>query len=394
MENYFTGKYLSLEKAPLDPTNKIFNRPKTQTTTDLRPELKYTYKSIQKIVLRPRFTYAYETFSYSTDSEIKTSSQGKVDLTDAYIESVWDDDIRTSVGLQVYQWGPAEFLNASNPLFHLNAQQRSILFKEKGKVLARINVDYTRNWNQVFIYEPLSNTESEWIEGEKFTPKALVKTEWLSESGVNSLGLVLGKDERSLGFFGEYFSVSPMDGYSFYLDSKHMQNSPAFYPDTNPYGSQSLYYDPITRDGWISFGVVGIRGEWNHLDLRFEYVYNTAGWTPAQFKEAKAILTSMTPDTPTNLARFARPGLELPGRGYGYISARFFNIGKKDNHSIAFRYLVAENDGSGTLLGLYEWEATDSITVFSEYSGSFGPESSELNLLPQHTYLLGFKWSL
>lgn len=393
-ENYFYGRSFSLKPVQLDPGNRLFSRPDYLANTDIRPELKLTYLD-QKWIVRPRWTYSYESIHFNDTNTNTYSSKGKIDLTDAYWESIFTDELRATVGLQVYQWGPAEFLNASNPIFHLNIQQRSTIFKEKGKVLVRLNVDYTQNLNQVFIYEPISNGERPWIADDtEFKPKALVKTEWISDSGVNSIGFVFGREERAMGFFGEYFSFSPTEGFSIYLDSKHTEKSPAYYPGANDYGSESLLYNPKAHAGWANFGVAGIRKEWSHLDLRFEYVYNTGGWTPEQFQGAKLTLIQQNPDTAKNFTRFASPGIELLGRGYGYLSLRFFNLGKKDNHSIAFRYLHAEGDSSSTLTTTYDWDFNDSINFFAEFYGSFGQKEGELNLLQQQSLMLGLRWSL
>tara|TARA_B110001454_G_C12723266_1_gene436114 strand:+ start:33163 stop:34437 length:1275 start_codon:yes stop_codon:yes gene_type:complete len=392
-ENYFSGRRYSLESVRFDPTNRIFNRPDYLGSVDIRPEFKLTIE-IQKFILRPRWTYTHESIHYSDTNTDRSISSGKIDLSDAYLESIWSEEVRTTIGLQVYQWGPAEFLNASNPIFHLNTQQRSTLFKEKGKVLLRINMDYSKNWNQVFLYEPISNAERPWIADETFQPKTLVKTEWIGESGIDSFGFVFGKEERGQGFFGEYFNFSPTEGFSFYLDSKHTETSPAYYPDANAYGTESLVYNNRVRGGWASFGVAGLRKEWSHLDFRAEYIYNTGGWTTEQFQDAKVILTQKNPDTPSNYARFASPGLELIGRGYGYLSMRFFNIGKKDNHSIAFRYLLSQADSSSNLTITYDWDFNNFINIFAEFAGSFGSQESELNLLQQQSMMIGFRWSL
>lgn len=393
-ENYFYSKLYSLDTYDLDPSNRNLGRPDAQLSADVRPELKATYQSSQKWILRPRWTYSHELISYKDTQTQFYRGQGKIDLTDAYWESIWNDYVRTTVGLQVYQWGPAEFLNASNPLFHLNNQQRSTIFKEKGQVLIRVNVDYSRNWNQVFIYEPISNAEPSWIEGDTFVPKGLIKTEWISTSGVNSVGFVFGKEEKSMNFFGEYFIYSPYDGLSFYLDSKHTENSVAYYPDNNAYGTESLLYNTDLRGGWVSFGVAGIRKEWSHLDLRLEYIYNTGGWTSEQFTDAKKTLLYPTPDILKNAERLARPGLELMGRSYAYISARFFSLGKKQKHNIGLRYLISETDSSSTLITTYDYDLNDSINLYAELFGSFGPKEGELNLIQQKSLMAGFKWSL
>ncbi len=393
-ENYFYGRYFKLESVQLDPSNRLFNRPDYMMDADIRPELKLTYLD-QKWIVRPRWTYSFKNIHFNDTNTNVTNSEGKIDLTDAYWESIFTDELRATVGLQVYQWGPAEFLNASNPIFHLNSQQRSTIFKEKGKVLARLNVDYTRNWNQVFIYEPISNRERPWIaDNTEFKPKALVKTEWISDSGFNSVGFVFGREERSMGFFGEYFSYSPVEGFSIYLDSKHTEKSPAYYPEPNTYASESLVYNPKARSEWANFGVAGIRKEWSHLDLRCEYVYNSGGWSPEEFRDAKLTLIQQNPDTANNIARFASPGIELLGRAYGYVSFRFFNLGPKNNHSIALRYLYAEGDSSSTLTITHDWDFNDSINFFAEFYGSFGRKESELNLLQQQSGMLGLRWSM
>jgi hypothetical protein len=69
-------------------------------------------------------------------------------------------------------------------------------------------------------------------------------------------------------------------------------------------------------------------------------------------------------------------------------------LAKKDNHSIALRYLHSESDSSGTLTATYDWDFNNSINIFAEFAGSFGREESELNLIQQQSFMAGFRWSL
>ncbi len=402
-ETYLAARTNPKSSTTINSDNRTFQLTTNDTSVDLRPELKITFNNRfandSKLILRPRWILKTENTAYNSPDESKNTSQGNLQLSDLYLENIWSDQIKTTSGLQVYQWGPAELLNPSNPLFHFNNNQKSAFFKEKGQVLLRVNIDYNRNWSQVFIIEPISNNEPAWIAtnttdntSENFYPKGLLRTEWNSSQGLNSASLVFGKEERQKNFLGETITYSPLEGVSVYLDAKQDESPLAFVPTVNNYGGDSLGSN--TQSSLSQLAIYGIRLEDSNYDLRLEVVDNQAGWDKNQWTRVVKLLKTASPDLALNYSCFAKSGLELFSQRYYYFSLRLPNLGKKQDKNLAFRYLLSDLDGSSSLQTSLDWNASDSLTGFFEAVIPFGSTETDLNFTGQSTYLLGLKWNI
>ncbi|MEK7357545.1 MAG: hypothetical protein AAB250_13920, partial [Bdellovibrionota bacterium] len=211
VEQYFSNRYATLAKSLANPGNTILDKPQNVVEDDIRPELKLTTRST-RWVLRPRFLLQYKYWNEGSKANAG-EEDGSANVTDAYVDVRWSDSFRTLTGLEVYQWGPAELYNASNPLYHLSADGRSAFYKEKGQALVRVSWDATKNWNNMLILNPVSNNEPEWRAEQKFYGNGFLKTELRTKSGQSYVGLLGGTQSDGRKFFGEYLCMTSDIGW-------------------------------------------------------------------------------------------------------------------------------------------------------------------------------------
>lgn len=372
-------------------SNQVLKLPEHEIDLDLRGELKWTRNS-DLAVVRPRFLTSLKSVDYYP-SQNETQTKTKLDLMDAFYEHYWNSEFSTTAGLQVYQWGPAEFMNASNPLFHFNPQQKSVINKDKGQALVRFNYSPDKNNSAVLAIEPVSNNEPEWMAEDRFVMKAVLKFERNWSDSANYLGLVMGSQEKSNFFVGEYGSYSPLDGLSFYADVKHSQNSENFEPVFNGTAYNLLPVESNSGN-WPVLSVLGVRWE-DKYDIRFEYIYNSAGFDLQAL--ASAIAAAANPVSPQylqNLRRFQRLGLELPGKNYVYLSYRVADPFKFKELNLYARYFRSMQDDSALAQFEFDKSFFDSLLVFSSFSYVSGELDTEFRLLNDWQFLAGVKWAL
>ncbi|MEK6627251.1 MAG: hypothetical protein AABY53_01390 [Bdellovibrionota bacterium] len=387
---YLYAQKNQLLNSSVNPLNQIFKTPDSEYHLDLRSEIKWA-EAGQRVVIRPRIRTASKNIHLNNQTEQETKT--KLDLTDAFYEQSWTPHISTTIGLQVYQWGPAEFINATNPFYHFNTEQRSVIYKEKGQILLRTNYSIDKENNLVLIFQPLSNNEAEWIAEGKFTPKILMKYEKSIAESANYFGFVAGSEEKSNVFVGEYFNYNNSNGFSAYADIKHMQHKINFIPQANGV-NYNLVPDNQSKFQWPSLGVLGVRFEDNY-DLRFEYIYNGAGFRQNDLNNAIAASSNtLNPNYTQNLQRFLKPGLELLGQNYFYTSLRVnepFNLNEFNFYS---RYMRSLQDESSQFQFEFDKALYDSYQVFSNISIASGTQNSEFRLGNDWQILIGIKLSL
>lgn len=393
-ETYFSAMATPyMRNATLNSNNNILKLPSSSGEIDFRPDWRLKFSKTHRVVLRPRYLLYSQYYQYGDPILTETMSRGKIDVTDFFFEDQWTSLFTTVVGLQVYQWGPAELLNPSNPLFHFNSRQRTAFYKEKGQAFIRMNLDWNKNWNQVFIAEPITNAEPEWMSEQNFNAKGLLKTEFKSDSSLHYIGFVGGIEEQSKLFGGAYFNITPTDGFSIYADAKQTRGRVSYYPQLNNYGGYSLGRDDITTQ-WYMLSIAGLRFETSSMDLRLEYVYNEAGFTPTEFEQFLSSVKLLTPDIGRNTARFQKPGLEFLGRHYSYISLRLPNVFDVEDFSLAFRMLSSLQDYSSIFQFNLETALGDAWTFYTEaLIPASNKDQTELNLFGQSTYMLGLRWN-
>lgn len=393
-DTFLSRSDVTIEKQPLNPQNQILELPHSKTKLEIRPEVKWRSDTWQT-VLRPRFTWIEQ--QVQKNSEALSSTKGTLDLTDAFVENNWSSKFSTTVGLQVFQWGSAEFLNASNPFSHVNAQQKNLLFKEKGRGLVRANYSLNKENSLVFAVEPISNQEPEWIAQDQFVAKGFVKYEKSWSGTFRAVGLTFGRAEKNNFFIGEYFNYELTEGFSMYADFKQQKEQVHFIPRFNGVGYDMEEADP-TENPWASLGVIGLRYE-GSFDLRLEYIYNSIGYDRSELKNAIASASNfLSPRYPQNASRFFKPGLELIGRQYFYSSFRVTDPAWFQNFSFYLRYLYSLQDDSSQLQIEFEKSFFDAWTLYAGQNlNSFRSQTwtdiSEFRLAQSNESFIGLKWS-
>lgn len=386
-EAYLFGEQRKYSDSVINSGNEILKIPETSVFLDQRAEFKWLINDA-KIILRPRivsYQQEYQTVSAKTRESV---SDTHINLTDVFYEQYLTDRVFTTVGLQVYQWGGAEILNPSNPFFHFSTEQKSIVYKEKGKVLLRLNWNAKADNTFVLMAEPVSNNESYWIAEEAFEPQIAGKFETAWTGTRNFLGFVLGIPDNADFFVGEYFQYEFIEGISVYADAKHSMNTFFYEPQVQGNFQRML---PSEQNGVTStLAVAGFRYE-DVFDIRLEYIYNSSGYDQKKFDNALIASSQISPFLVDNLKRFQRSGLELISQNYMYLSARKTDFLQIKDLSLYLRSLTSLMDYSGVEQIEFDKSALDWMTFFGQVSVFRGDMDSEFKITDDWKASLGIK---
>lgn len=374
----------------IDPTGRRLESSRARFESDLRVNTKYTWKQGARFVFRPRFIGDFNQYHYLTPEEDKTTTTGKASLPEAFFEGDVTRNITLAVGLQNYQWGPAEFISPTNPFYHFRPDQRAYNYKEDGRFFLRLNWSPNAHWSLISIVEPINNDTSFWIYEQKFKPKGVAKLERRGKNALNYVGVDAGTMDDEIPFIGEYFNFEMIQGASLYLDARHSQGYAQYKPDIS---ADTLYDMTYIRNTevWNTLLATGARWE-GSVDLRLEYIYNSYGLTK---EDMQAAFLSALPNHPRgdrNLKELTGSGMNLLGQHYGYVSLRIPDLFIQNNN-LAFRYLRSLMDQSASLQTAYDTAIGDAWTLFAEVNVSFGDSTQELSALEKASGALGLKWN-
>lgn len=390
LENYLSAEHRQPSESTVNPKNSVLKIPSYAAETDLRPEISYQSEST-KWLARPRYLFGAREWSEGDPAHSRQIAEGRLNLTDAYVEWRQTETFRTTAGLENYQWGSAELFNASNPLYHLSTVGRSAFFKEKGQALVRFSHDTTTKWNNMLVLNPVSNNEPAWQDEGRFHSGGFLKSELRAQDGAKYFGFLAGRQNDGRQFAGEYAAYAFENGWSVYLDGRHMMGTRRFFPRSTPFGSLS---DLETDDSRIStLGVLGARWE-GRFDARVEYLHNSEGFARDEFKTSLDAIRDAGLFSLLNLKRLLQPGLEMYGRHYGYASIRIPDLGRKKDISVAARTLASLQDGSALVQGTFEKPLTESTVVLAETSTTLGDRDLEMTLFDRFALLAGLRWTL
>jgi hypothetical protein len=198
------------------PEGMMNENPERIELLDLRPQLKWESGS-WKAILRPRWTAQSEVWKYTdtvgtgATAELRSRALGNLNLTDAYLEFAAPNDLLVTAGLFVEGWGPAEFVNPSNPFIHLSFQNKSYFYKEKGLVLIRGLWNPSAKTTLSLTTEPISNNERSFRQGtgepgeRDFESRWALRAEWQSDNASLLAGALVGQEQDKALFIGEFW---------------------------------------------------------------------------------------------------------------------------------------------------------------------------------------------
>jgi hypothetical protein len=368
--------------------------PEHASFSELRPNVRVELGSRWQLILRPRLALEVNK-AWMGDTWQAEQTKTSAEFIEGYATWRVSEALLVSYGLQNFQWGPAESVGPSNRIFHDTRFARTPLSIFYGRWLARVNASLGRNVSTVFLLETHRNDSIPvFTAGEEFEPRGLLKLEFMRDNGTDSLGLVVGRGERSRTWIGEYGSLALTDGLSLFFDMAHARGSSAWYPFERD-GALGFEQSRVDSDLVRTFAVVGGRYAFEvGPEVRAEYIYNEAGYTPAELELAVRAVREVAPVAPAVLGPYGAPGLELPGRSYLYFSVRFPDLGPRRRFALQPRYLLSAADGTGNALLNVEWNAADDCVFYLAAGAAHGPADGELTRSVRATILLAsnFTW--
>lgn len=370
-----------------NPDNQVGKIPDNTFETDLRPTFNWEFDN-HRVKIDPRIITQVTQAEYRDEKH--TTDTTEAFFNEASYQGNFGDH-QIALGIQNYQWGPAEMLSPTNPIYRFQFEQRSLFFQQRGRNLVRWNWQISPEWNMVTMVEVSKNGSQLPKEDQKFSPNGLIKLERALSKSSDYIGLVVGKTPYKEAFVGEYFAMNLTDEFSIYLDARHQDGSKNFYPDENPF----LKFDEREKDGGIkTLANFGIRHE-AAVDFRLEYIYNGVGLNKTDWDRAKTALTTLGPNIGENFKRFYKGGRDdLQRQHYGYTSVRIPDLGDKDQYTLFLRHFYSIADSSSSTQFQMDRITGESFNLYFEASYYNGSKDSEFGSLLKHEVSAGFRYSL
>lgn len=396
------GGVLTPTASVINPANRALATPSNEAFLDARADLRWSLGTF-KTVARPRWTGTWTRVQMDSTvpggaGEDKTDSEGKADLTDLYAEWQAFPTLQLTAGLLVDGWGPAEFVNPTNPFFHLTGKSKSFFFKEKGHVFTKMVWTPSMNTSVSLLAEPVSNNEPSFRQDQSFSPLWAVRGEWQSDSAAVLIGGILGQEADAASFFGEYLQLrSDSTGFSVYGEARHTVDAKKF-ELVNAGGFEQLVEQRRGSSKVDTYSVLGLRWE-GRIDARLEWIHYDLGYTEGEWERLKTALTQLSPYLLENLRRFSRPGLEFLTQNFWSASVRFPDLGPSSDWQWINRLLVATGDGAGSAVRSGLFQSTieipffDAGTLYGEALINSGTKDTELLLTTEAAYYVGARWA-
>ncbi len=388
---FLSGSWTRVKESQnLNLGNRALEVPSNLLAAEIRPDLKWQPVNEHFFVLRSSHDYRMGKIEFQMPAQTQTVSEGKSDLTDFYVSSDWNETMGTVIGLQNYQWGPGELFSPTNPFFHFQPDQKKFFFKEKGKVLARMNWSISDQFTLIALAEILDNRQAVWMAETDFEQKSLVKIDYQFTNPVNSIAFIYGQEGQRIFFSGVHGAYALVEGLSVYLDAKFSQGRKVYVPQKTILG----IYDMEKTDDQSVYGtsLIGVRFE-DRVDFRQEFLFHDPGYTEDEWKNAKKSATTLSLNLQKNLNRFYKPGLEFKRKAYSYTSLRIPNLGSKDDITVFARLINSLSEESRVYQMAYEHNLTEAMVGSVEYTRSAGAEDSEFNLWTDDQFSAGLRYA-
>ncbi len=419
--SYWEFEARKIPSSRINPYNQVFKTPSEEFAIHVRPEFKISQPE-NKWVLRPGWSFTSERVVSSqnqiisdslippsvmakwtnADPQQKIKSNGKLDIYDAFWESAVNDQWTITSGLQVFQWGPSEAINVSNPFFQFSKNQQTFSYKEKGHFLIRANYSPTQENSWIMILEPTSNREKYNLAEREFKPQWSIKFEYSPQNSRNYGGALFGQEQQGSPFLGEYGQWEISEGHSFIFDLKQSYQLEHYKLKYNEDEKASAQLSQLYPDsGWnlkvddskiishlATFGY-RFEGLW---DFRIEWIYNQLGLNREdRQKLTHRLQTIYDPHYTNNLERYSNLGLPLTGQNYLYSSLRIRNPFSREDLNVYLRGLYSLESDSGFTQIESDWGIGDRWTVYGSISQSLGDEDSEFLFSERFRASVGLK---
>lgn len=372
----------NIEEA-VNPENRVYQLPLTVALTEIRPEIKANRGRRYQLTLRPRLQLEQSLRERETPQFEKTESKTKAFMNEAYFAWTHSSTWQSVTGLQNFQWGPAELVSPSNPIFRDLGLDKNYFFETRGQALVRVNYSPNGQLSMIGLLQPVGNGEirPEW--DKEFHEQGALKIEYADATQTDYIGLVVAgaaEDRIQEGLYGHY-ELFP--GFTAYFDFMARPGSRAYYPVVDATGArfaQSKLNDTTLN----STAVVGLRyvteSAW---DMRLEAFEDKTGWSLEDRENATLVLAAAP--TEDNYEIYVAPGTIFPGTRFVYGSVRIPDIGPQNRMTASLRVLHSLSDGTEKQTINIDGFVGDHFTITAGFTNSSGPLDGELTQ--------GFRWT-
>lgn len=291
---WFKASATELQKNALSSDQMMSATPKQSSGLLLQENFR-TQKAAMQWVFRPSVEVKQDTYSLYPLQGTKKRSKADARINELFVQKDLNSQWIAALGMQNYQWGPAEFMSPSNPIFHLALDSQDATYQARGHTMLRLNYSPDGDWSFVSLFEFAKNEEKDFISGQGFTPKGLIKAEFRLPTPTDYIGISLGNEQMHDPFFGEYANFTFDETFSVYFDIKHTSVSRRFYPLVE-YGQTPRMNLFSYQGSFYMLSVLGLRIELDDVDMRFEAISNELGFSETEFEQ---VGTSLVP-SPVN----------------------------------------------------------------------------------------------
>lgn len=389
----------AVAKELTNPDNQVYQLPERRSLLEFRPELQGSYTRY-KLVLRPRasITDAVRNIppldpappGYETPKAQEVTSEAH--LNEAYFAGTPTDTWQYVLGLQNFQWGPAELASPSNPLFRDLGLNKTYFFETRGKGLLRANYSPSGQTTFIFISEAFDNGVTRDASDPEFRRQGLIKAEFADQSQTNYIGFVVSGSEQDKPLYGSYAHYEVLTGLTVYYDMQSRNGSRIWIPVISETGAsfqQTLLSDHKNQNAaLVGFRYVTER----NLDIRLEGFYESSAWTLEQRELARGVL-SVAP-TLDNVQIYVNPGSFFPGQKFAYASLRIPDWGYKDSFTLSLRDLYSLSDQTQKAQASFDTFIGDRLLVSSGVTAGIGKADGELTQGYSWQAFLSAAWTL
>ncbi len=388
---WFKASATELQKTPFVADGSSFATPKQSVGLLLQENFRTQKKNVQWI-FRPSIEVKQDTYTRYPLSENKARNKLDVRLNELFVQRDLGSAWIIAFGVQNYQWGPAELMSPSNPIFHLAVDSQDSTYQARGHSMLRLNYSPDGDWSFVTLFEFAKNEEKNFIVDENFSPMGLIKAEYRLPTATDYLGVSLGNEQMHDPFIGEYGNFTFDESFSVYFDLKQTAVSRRYYPHVD-YG-QVPRMNLFTYHGSIyMLSVVGIRIEMEDFDFRWEEISNELGFSSTEVDQIGLSMSPLSSIAVQNQERFLFSGRELISKNYSYLSIRFPNLIRWFDSNLSVRALQTHRDNTGN--ATLNWEGTwrDNWTFFMNAQATYGKKDGEMTLLYKSKLNSGIKYT-
>ena len=391
-----------LNDSAINPDNQLLSQPRDRFVSELRPNIKFATTTVQ-LIARPRITQTYQVVPKPGPYAPPTGDISH-ELLEGFLQWTVSDSLTFAYGRQSYQWGAAEVLSPSNRLVHDTVGQHDLLYQVRGEDLARLNFSIGKQFSTVVMTRFQQNSDVPVFQAEQtYQNIGLVKSEFTWDNGANYVGAVAGGRAHSQPWAGVYgnYGLPFFDGLSLYADASAERGSAAWYPVDAPLSPLPSAPRGIafakTRLGdgrTYTLATAGTKYDFvNGAILRFEYVYNQAGYSRAERDQVLAVAKApaLRPSFLQNASRFLLPGLDLPGQRYAYTSVHLPDLFTVTDLTLDARVLRSLGDQSETAYANFDYKVGEAGTATAALQVAGGPKDGELRGYASPTFTVAYR---